>query len=86
MLIQFQAQTGAAETQQRPIPNLLTAREQAIANLASIGLSNKEIARQLELAEGTVKVHLHSIYRKSGVKNRTALAALVNGYQIRQAI
>ena len=50
---------------------LLTAREQEIASLASTGLSNKGIARRLEL-----KVHLHNIFEKTGVSNRTALVAL----------
>jgi DNA-binding NarL/FixJ family response regulator len=41
------------------------------------GLSNKEIARQLNMSESTVKVHLHSIYRKLAINNRTTLAVLV---------
>jgi len=41
----------------------------AIAN----GRRNKEIAEQLKIAEGTVKVHLHSIYQKLGVNSRLAL-------------
>jgi two-component system, NarL family, nitrate/nitrite response regulator NarL len=54
----------------------LTPREHQIASLVSAGLSNKEIARRLHLAEGTVKTHLHNVYQKARVKNRTALAAL----------
>src|SRR6516165_1919521 len=65
-----------------PIPDVLTPREREIATLASAGLSNKQIARQSNLVEGTVKIHLHNIYRKLGVKNRTALAALLNGYRL----
>jgi hypothetical protein len=42
------------------------------------GLTNKEIAQRLKLAEGTVKVHLHRIYRKLGIANRTALAVRAN--------
>jgi len=41
--------------------------------LASTGLSNKQIARQLSICEGTVKLHLHSIYGKVAVSNRTLL-------------
>jgi regulatory LuxR family protein len=44
---------------------------------AAIALSNKEIARRLKVTEGTAKCHLHHIYRKLGIDNRTALAALV---------
>jgi DNA-binding NarL/FixJ family response regulator len=61
---------------------VLTPREREIATLASAGLSNKQIARQSSLVEGTVKIHLHNIYRKLGVKNRTALAALLSGYRL----
>jgi DNA-binding NarL/FixJ family response regulator len=39
-------------------------------------LANKEIARELKMAEGTVKVHLHRIYQKLGIKSRFALAVL----------
>ena len=46
--------------------------------VVSEGLTNKEIAQRLKLAEGTVKVHLHSIYRKLGIANRTALAVRAN--------
>jgi DNA-binding NarL/FixJ family response regulator len=53
----------------------LTPREHQITALASAGLSNKEIARQLHLTEGTVKTHVHKILQKARVPNRTALAA-----------
>jgi DNA-binding NarL/FixJ family response regulator len=53
---------------------MLTVREREIVTLVSLGLSNKEVARHLELSEGTVKIHLHRIFKKAGVANRTALA------------
>jgi len=56
--------------------NSLTNREQEIVFALAEGLSNKDIGRKLNLSEGTVKVHLHNIYSKLGVKNRTALAVL----------
>lgn len=52
----------------------LTERERQIMLLVCKGRSNKEIGRQLGLSEGTVKVHLHHIYQKLAVRNRTALA------------
>ena len=55
----------------------LTARERQIALLVCEGLSNKQLGEQLNLTEGTVKVHLHKIYRKLGLRNRAALSALV---------
>jgi tripartite-type tricarboxylate transporter receptor subunit TctC/DNA-binding CsgD family transcriptional regulator len=54
--------------------HVLTPREREIVDLISLGLSNKEVGRQLDLQEGTVKVHLHNIFTKTGVSNRTALA------------
>ena len=46
------------------IASSLTPREDVIAHLVSRGLRNKEIARELHLSEGTVKMHLHHIYEK----------------------
>lgn len=54
----------------------LTPREREIAGLACSGLSNRLIARQLGAGEGTVKIHLHNIFQKLRINNRTALAAL----------
>ncbi len=56
----------------------LTTRERQIVRVMAEGLTNKEIGRRLTLAEGTVKVHLHHIYRKLGVSNRTELAVLAH--------
>jgi two-component system nitrate/nitrite response regulator NarL len=55
---------------------VLTERERQIIRLVSRGLSNKEIGRRLNIADGTIKVHLHQIFQKLEVGNRTALAAL----------
>jgi two-component system nitrate/nitrite response regulator NarL len=55
----------------------LTVRERQIALLVCEGLSNKQLGEQLDLTEGTVKVHLHKIYRKLGLRYRAALSALV---------
>lgn len=49
----------------------LSPREQEIFSLLSEGASNKEIAEQLFLSEGTIRVYLSGIYSKLGVKNRT---------------
>jgi len=56
----------------------LTTRERQIVVVLSEGVTNKEIGRRLSVAEGTVKVHLHRIYRKLGIANRTALAILAH--------
>jgi two-component system, NarL family, nitrate/nitrite response regulator NarL len=60
-----------------PIANSLTSRESNVACLVSHGLSNKEIARALNLCEGTVKMHLHHIYEKLHLSGRTQLALSV---------
>jgi DNA-binding CsgD family transcriptional regulator len=55
----------------------LSARQQEILRLLSLGRSNKEIAGQLGLATGTVKQHMYALFRKLGVRNRTM--AVVRG-------
>jgi DNA-binding CsgD family transcriptional regulator len=76
---------------QRPpqIVSNLTSREVEIAHLVSRGLRNKEIARELHLSEGTVKMHLHHIYEKLRLVGRTQLAlstarasARMPGYEV----
>lgn len=57
--------------------NHLTEREMQVAMYISEGISNKEIAQHLSITERTVKAHLNSIYRKTGVKSRLPLALLV---------
>jgi two-component system nitrate/nitrite response regulator NarL len=55
---------------------VLTDRERQVMRLVSEGLSNKEIGRRLNLSEGTIKVHLHHIFQKLEISNRTVLAAI----------
>jgi DNA-binding NarL/FixJ family response regulator len=50
----------------------LTVKEHEILNLLSLGMSNRQIAQELWVAEQTVKFHLSNIYRKLEVRNRTA--------------
>ncbi|WP_213957446.1 response regulator transcription factor [Variovorax sp. dw_954] len=52
----------------------LTARQMAVYRAATRGLSNKLIARQLDIAESTVKAHLSAVYSALGVRNRTEAA------------
>lgn len=54
----------------------LTARERQVLRGVAEGKSNKEIARDLEIQEVTVKLHLKSVSRKLGAKNRTQAAMM----------
>ena len=54
----------------------LSKREREVMHLAARGLANKTIAHELRVAEGTIKIHLHRIYQKLGIKSRFALAVL----------
>lgn len=54
----------------------LTARELRIVRMAASGLHNREIAEELAITEGTVKVHLHNIYEKLSVTGRVELTIL----------
>ncbi|HUD93445.1 response regulator transcription factor [Sphingobium sp.] len=60
----------------KPGLDTLTPRELEIAGHACRGLSNRLIARELGASEGTVKIHLHNIFQKLKIRNRTALAAI----------
>ncbi|MFP4283711.1 MAG: response regulator [Opitutales bacterium] len=55
----------------RRVMSKLTRRELEVLSLVAKGMSNKDIASTLELVEGTVKVHLTSIFSKLGVVDRT---------------
>ncbi|WP_410499838.1 helix-turn-helix transcriptional regulator [Chitinibacter sp. S2-10] len=57
----------------------LSDREAQVARLTAKGLSNKEIARQLEITERTVKAHLTTIFEKLNVGDRVQLVLRVNG-------
>ncbi len=49
----------------------LTARQMEVLRLLALGKPNKVIARELDLSEGTVKIHLSAIFRVLDVNNRT---------------
>lgn len=53
-----------------PAHNELTLRQRRVLELLSTGLSNKRIARALDISEITVKAHVTAIFRKLGVTNR----------------
>ena len=70
---------GGAESGMAPVR--LTAREREIMQCLARGESNKEIARRLDVAESTVKIHVQNIMKKTGLTSRVQIAvyAVENG-------
>ena len=59
-----------------PLAKRLTEREQQVLKGLTEGKSNKEIARDLDLSEPTIKLHVKTLYRKVGAANRTQAALI----------
>jgi len=59
-----------------PWTSALTKRETDVLRLLKRGLSNKQIGRELDLAEVTIKLHLTNIFRKIGAATRSEAAVL----------
>ncbi len=71
-----------AETAATPAPGgieALTPRQQQVLALLGRGLANKEIAAEIGITVGTVKIYLNAIYRALGVRNRTQAALVARG-------
>ncbi|HEX2122015.1 MAG TPA: response regulator transcription factor [Thermoanaerobaculia bacterium] len=61
------------ETGMEKLVRALTRREMDIVRMAAVGMRNREIGEKLSISEGTVKMHLHSIYEKLGISGRVEL-------------
>ena len=79
----FQAQEGMPPPAPAPLPvapvapelsPLLTPREEEVLGQIALGASNKEIARTLDIAETTVKIHVQHILRKLELTSRVQAA------------
>jgi two-component system nitrate/nitrite response regulator NarP len=68
------AERTRAAKERAAIGPSLTPRERELIELVRRGLRNRDIAAELRVTEGTVKVYLHAIFDKLGVDNRTELA------------
>jgi len=66
------------EAASKEITSILSRREIEVVRAVARGLRNREIAERLGIAEGTVKLHLHTIYTKLQVDGRTALIVKLN--------
>jgi DNA-binding NarL/FixJ family response regulator len=60
-----------AQEQRQNLRNVLSERELEVLEIATLGMTNSQIAKQLGVTVHTVKFHLASIYRKLGAANRT---------------
>lgn len=76
-LIEQSAKSVAEESWHQDELAELSERENLVAIFVSKGLSNKRIALEMNITERTVKAHLTTIYKKLAVKDRLALALLV---------
>ncbi len=65
---------GSAEKLFNPKRSQLTNRESQVVVLVEKGLRNRDIARQLGIQTGTVKIHLKHMFEKTGVRGRYGLA------------
>lgn len=72
--IWMQESEQVADFLQRKDSSRLTPREKEVVRLICRGLRNKQIAENLHITPGTVKVHLMHIFEKTGLKDRLALA------------
>ncbi|MFD8614559.1 LuxR C-terminal-related transcriptional regulator [Streptomyces sp. NPDC059631] len=66
---------GRDEDRREEIKDSFTERERQVFRLLLTGMSNRQIGRDLGIAERTVKNNLHAIYRKLGVSSRTEAVA-----------
>ena len=68
--------TKEEETKQHPYHDLLSEREMQVLSGLVRGLANKEIAREIDLQEVTIKLHVKTLCRKLDAKNRTQAAIM----------
>ena len=66
--------TALLPTTEVPLEDQLSARERQVLVRLTRGLSNRQIGRELGIAERTVKVHMGSLFRRLGVADRTSAA------------
>ncbi len=63
-------------------PTILSRRQSEVLRLIVQGRSNKEIARALNLAEGTVEIHMAALFSKLGGHQRAALAVASGVFRV----
>lgn len=68
--------TAVDDTPTHPLAEKLSSRELQVLKGLTEGKANKEIARDLDISEPTVKLHMKTLYRKVGAANRTQAALI----------
>jgi len=79
LLLQALGEYEAADAMTASAPDdgsALTGRQREIVHWAGCGMSNKQIARKLQISPETVKTHLQHAFQRGGVHNRIALVGL----------
>ena len=78
----LQVQSTESVQKDEGVLGSLTRREREVARLVSSGASNKDIARQLDISDRTVKAHLTAIFDKLQVQDRLQLALRISGNRL----
>ena len=73
---------SSAEGKSASLSDLLSRRQMEVLQYIAVGADNLKIAAHLAIAERTVKSHVHAIYQRLGIENRTQLAL----FAVRQGI
>ena len=81
LMRRFMQGLSARNSGPEPALEVLSQRERQVAEAASRGSTNKEIARTMGITERTVKAHLSAAFDKLGVRDRMQLSLLVNGVE-----
>jgi DNA-binding NarL/FixJ family response regulator len=83
-LFDYVSSSGSWQTSQLSVrPDLgLTRRELQLVQMIARGLTNKEIAAQLNLSENTIKNHVHRMLRKIGAQDRVGMVEACRGQQL----
>ncbi|MBE9216344.1 response regulator transcription factor [Plectonema cf. radiosum LEGE 06105] len=80
LLTQFSANTSTQSSSPPPILTELTKREKEVLRLIATGASNREIAQELYISEGTVKNHVTNILNRLELRDRTQAAIFANSF------
>lgn len=79
VMLRLAALMGAKEPRAEALAADMTEREKEICTLLAKGLTNRQIAEQLYISEGTVKNYISSIYEKTGIHDRAKLIVAIKG-------